>query len=233
MYIFLFFLACLGTPSETQSTKNHLPIEAISTGEINTILSSLKGDEFTSKGLRKKVFTKALHTFKIAAKKGEMKFSVVSIADFTLHSSKKRLWTIDLKTKELLFHTIVSHGKGSDTDHDGILNSVSNTPQSKQSSVGLYKTAETYTGKHGYSLKMDGLEKGFNENARERAIVIHGAKYARDSFVQKNGKSGRSFGCPAVSDKISEKFIKTVKGGTLYWIYADDKNWQSKSKFLH
>ncbi len=232
MYYFLFFLGCSTTQADTEPKAKTVPTKKIQPSDLGTILSSFTGDEFTSKGLRKKVFSQALQAFKIALQQEKMKYSVVSIADFTLHSAKKRLWTIDLKTKTVLFHTVVSHGKGSDTDHDGMLDTVSNVPQSKQSSVGLYKTAETYTGKHGYSLKMDGLEQGFNDNARERAIVIHGATYARDSFVRKHGKSGRSFGCPAVSDKISEEFIDTVKGGTLYWIYADNDTWKTKSSFL-
>jgi len=232
MSILLSLLFCCTTQADEEPKAEIFPIKVVKKSDLNTILSSIKGDEFTSKGLRKEVFFKAIQAFKSAHKQGQMKYSVVSIADFTLHSSKKRLWTIDLKTKTVLFHTVVSHGKGSDTDHDGKLNSVSNVPQSKQSSVGLYKTAETYTGKHGYSLKMDGLEKGFNDNARERAIVIHGAEYARDSFVRKHGKTGRSFGCPAVSDSISEEFINTVKGGTLYWIYVDDNAWLAKSNFL-
>ena len=232
MSILLSLFFCCTTQAEEEPKAKSFPIEVVQKSDLNTILSSLKGDEFTSKGLRKKVFSRAIQAFQIALKKGQMKYSVVSIADFSLHSSKKRLWTVDLKTKTVLFHTVVSHGKGSDTDHDGILNSVSNVPQSKQSSVGLYKTAETYTGKHGYSLKMDGLEQGFNHNARERAIVIHGAEYARESFVRKHGKTGRSFGCPAVSDRISKEFIDTVKGGTLYWIYVADNDWLTKSNFL-
>ena len=232
MSTFLFLLACFATPVDGEASKQPISVEEVQKSDLETILSSFSGTEFAAKGLRKDVFSKALRAFTVAAKKGKMNHAVVSIVDFTLHSSKKRLWTIDLKTKTVLFHTVVSHGKGSDSDHDGMLNAVSNTPQSKQSSVGLYKTAETYTGKHGYSLKMDGLEKNHNDNARERAIVIHGADYARDSFIKKHGKAGRSFGCPAVSDTISETFINTIKGGTLYWIYAEDKQWLSQSTFL-
>lgn len=232
MSYFLLLLTCCTIQADTEQNPQPFPVETVQKTEIQTILSSFTGNEFVSKGLRKEVFSKALQAFKIAAEQGKMKYSVVSIADFSLHSSKKRLWTIDLKTKDVLFHTVATHGKGSDTDHDGMLDSVSNVPESKKSSVGLYKTAETYTGKHGYSLKLDGLEKGFNDNARERAIVIHGATYARDSFVRKHGKTGRSFGCPAVSDKISKAFIDTVKKGTLYWIYVDDNTWLAKSNFL-
>ena len=199
---------------------------------LSAMVRGIDTAAFKDKGLRKKVFGKALKAFERAFMQGRSDESVVTVIDYELHSKNKRLWVIDLQTKKLLFHEYVSHGKGSDTDHDGMLNSVSNVPQSKQSSLGLYKTAETYTGKHGYSLKMDGLEQGFNDNARERAIVIHGAKYSRDSFVQKHGKVGRSFGCPAVSDKISKQFIDTVKGGTLYWIYVDDNAWLAKSNFL-
>ena len=232
MNIVLFLLACFTTQAETEPKAKSVPVESIQKNDLDTILSSLQGNEFNAQGLRTKVFSKALRAFKTASKQGKMKYAVVTIADFTMHSSKKRLWTIDLKTQKVLFHTVVTHGKGSDIDHDGMLNVVSNVPESKKSSVGLYKTAETYTGTHGYSLKMDGLEQGFNDNARERAIVIHGASYARNSFVRKHGKAGRSFGCPAVSDSISEEFIDTIKGGTLYWIYADDNSWLTNSAFL-
>ena len=117
-----------------------------------------------------------------------------TVVDLRMHSKQKRLWTVNVQTGELLFHEVTTHGRGSDSDHNGYLDSVSNTQNSKKSSVGLYKTAEVYNGKHGRSLRLDGLEEGFNDNARDRSIVIHGADYAGDAFVQKYGKAGRSLG---------------------------------------
>lgn len=159
-------------------------------------------------------------------------YSIVTIVDMTMHSSTKRLWTIDLNTEEVLYNLAVSHGRGSDSDHDGMLDTVGNVRESGKTSVGLYKTAETYSGKHGYSLRLDGLEKGFNDNARKRAIVVHGADYVNDAFLKKHGKSGRSLGCPAVSEAVSAEFIDTIKDGTLYFIYADDSTWLKESVYL-
>lgn len=181
-------------------------------------------------GVSESVSSAAANAFEKASK--DTHTSIYTVIDMTEHSKEKRLWTIDVVKNELLFHEHVAHGRMSDSNHDGLLDSVSNVPNSKQTSVGLYKTAEVYTGKHGRSLKLDGLEKGFNDNARDRAIVMHGADYATDSFIQKHGKTGRSFGCPAVSDDVSNEVIDTIKDGTLLFIYADDELWLQTSAYL-
>lgn len=200
----------------------------------NTIKTvDLSSDHFEANGLKSDVFEKALKAFEKAHSDGVMTKTVYTIIDFRMHSAAKRLWTVDLATGELLFNEVTSHGRGSDTNHDGYLDTISNTSESKQTSVGLYRTAEVYTGIHGRSLRLDGLEKGFNNNARERAIVIHGADYAGDSFVQKHGKAGRSFGCPAVSNEVSDKLISTIKDGTLMFVYVEDDEWLKGSEFLH
>ena len=104
---------------------------------------------------------------------------------------------------------------------------------SKQSNLGLLKTAETYQGKHGYSLRLDGLEAGYNDNARARAIVVHGASYATQSFVDAHGRLGRSWGCPAVDSAISRRLIDTIKGGSLLFGYFPDTDWEDGSRYLN
>lgn len=159
-------------------------------------------------------------TFKLSNKK------VLSIIDFSKSSTVKRLFVIDIQNKKLLFHTHIAHGKNSGLN---IPTKFSNRIGSLQSSLGFFRTAETYTGKHGYSLILDGLEKGINDNARRRSIVIHGAKYVSKNFIDKNNRLGRSWGCPAVSEKIAKKIIDVIKGGSCLFIYSDNKDYQDKS----
>ncbi|MBO9666164.1 MAG: murein L,D-transpeptidase catalytic domain family protein [Bdellovibrio sp.] len=140
----------------------------------------------------------------------------LSVLDFSLSSTKKRFHIINMKTGEV-WSIHVAHGKGSDPDHDGYANSFSNVSGSNASSIGIYKTAETYSGSHGYSLKLDGLSKT-NSNARSRAVVIHGADYVSESNVIQ----GRSWGCPAVTMSYRTKLIDMVKGGSI--IYASATN---------
>ena len=110
--------------------------------------------------------------------------------------------------------------------------SFSNAPESSRSSLGLYRTAETYTGKHGYSLRIDGLEKGFNDRARERAIVIHAADYVNEKAAKAQGYLGRSLGCPAVRPEVAHQVIDAVKGGGLIFAYYPDSEWLRTSKYL-
>ena len=189
-------------------------------------------NHFNDQGLQSEVLEAALHAYEKAVLDGVTESPVYTVVDLQLHSKQKRLWTINVQTGELLFHEVTTHGRGSDTDHNGYLDSVSNIPNSKKSSVGLYETAEVYFGKHGRSLRLDGLEKGFNDNARDRAIVIHGADYAGDVFIQKHGKAGRSLGCPAVSNDISDALITTIKEGSLLFMYAVDDQWLHDSTYL-
>ena len=189
-------------------------------------------DQFENDGLKSDVFEMALKAFEKANSTGLTDKTVYTIIDFRMHSKEKRLWTVDLATGEVLFNEVTTHGRHSDLDHNGYLDSVSNTPRSKQTSVGLYRTAEVYTGSHGMSLRLDGLEEGFNDNARQRDIVIHGADYAGDSFIQKHGRAGRSLGCPAVSNGVSDALIVTIKEGSLLFVYAQNDEWLKESNFL-
>lgn len=159
----------------------------------------------------------------------ELKKPVLSVIDFSLPSTEKRFWIIDMANQEVLLHTVVSHGKNS-----GMLmaEKFSNSPESNQSSLGFYKTAETYQGKHGYSLRLDGLEKGINDQARNRAIVIHGADYAREQVAKMSGRLGRSLGCPAVPTELSDEVIDLIKEGSLLFIYAPDQKYLSQIPLL-
>lgn len=151
---------------------------------------------------------------------------LLTIIDFTKPSTEKRLFIIDLNNQELLHHTLVAHGKNTGLN---LAESFSNTSQSLQSSLGFYNTGEPYYGKHGYSLRLDGLEKGINDNARKRAIVIHGAKYVSEDFIEDHGRLGRSWGCPALPVKQTNEIIDLIKKGSCLYIYADDENYLENS----
>ena len=158
---------------------------------------------------------------------------VFTVIDFSKPSSERRLWTVDVDTGALLASHRVSHGIGSNSANDPArATSFSNVEGSNKSSLGLSRTAETYRGKHGYSLRLDGLE-GSNSRMRERAVVVHGASYAEDSFASNNGYLGRSNGCPAIAASRSTAFIDIIKGGTLIFSYFPSASWLDASPFLN
>jgi hypothetical protein len=154
---------------------------------------------------------------------------VITIIDFSLPSDKERLWVLDLKQGKVLFHCLVSHGRNSG---ELMAEKFSNIPGSNASSPGFYTTGETYIGKHGFSLKLDGLEMGINDKARTRAIVMHGADYVSTDFIRKHGRLGRSFGCPAVPQELSEEIIQTIKGGSCLFIYVPETSYLSNSPII-
>ncbi len=155
---------------------------------------------------------------------------VITIIDFSLPSNKERLWVLDLVEAKVLYHCLVSHGRNSG---EIIAKNFSNKPGSYSSSPGFYSTGETYLGKHGLSLALDGLEKGINDKARERAIVIHGADYVSPEFIKKYGRLGRSLGCPAVPIELSKEIIETIKGGSCLFVYAPSEDYLSNSHILN
>ena len=200
---------------------------------LRDLVRGTNTNAFESTGLRPEVFSKALRAFERAFAQGRSDEAVVTIIDYELHSSAKRMWVIDLETKRLLFHEHVTHGRGSDPNHDGFADRMSNVNGSNSSNVGLMVTGETYTGARGFSLKLDGLEPGFNDNARSRGIVVHGATYADEGFLQQHGKTGRSQGCPAVDPDVNGAVIETIKDGNLVFAYYPDPNWLRRSTFLN
>jgi hypothetical protein len=157
------------------------------------------------------------------------KKNIITIIDFSKPSSNRRCYIIDMDQKKLLYHCFVAHGKNSG---DNFAGSFSNEPQSLKSSLGFYLTAETYIGKHGYSLRLDGLEKSINDNARSREIVIHGADYVSQGFIDKHGRLGRSWGCPALPLDISGEVIDRISNGSCLFIYGKDENYIKSSSFL-
>jgi hypothetical protein len=154
---------------------------------------------------------------------------VITIIDFSLPSDKKRLWVLDLINGKVLFRCLVSHGRNSG---ELMAENFSNTPGSNASSPGFYATGETYIGKHGLSLMLDGLEMGINDKARVRAIVIHGADYVSSDFIRDHGRLGRSFGCPAVPKELSNEIIQTIKGGSCLFIYVPKTSYTSNSPII-
>jgi hypothetical protein len=154
---------------------------------------------------------------------------ILTIIDFTRPSTAERLYVIDLKGKKLLYRSLVAHGKGTG---DLYARRFSNTPNSKKSSLGFFLTSETYYGKHGYSLRLDGEEKGVNDRARSRAIVMHGADYVSRAFAERIGRIGRSWGCPAVPKGIHRRIIDAIKGGTLLFQFGDQEEYLKNSAFL-
>jgi hypothetical protein len=174
------------------------------------------------------VFTQALQVYHTLNQEAPVKKSnLLTVIDFSLPSTEKRLWVFDLENNITLENTVVSHGKNSGMNK---ATKFSNKVNSYKSSLGAYLTAETYVGKHGLSLRLDGLEKGINDRARERAIVIHTASYANPSVIEAQGRLGRSLGCPAIPvNKID--IIKNISEGSVLFIYANDKKYTSKSRF--
>ena len=159
----------------------------------------------------------------------QCKKNIVSIIDFTRPSTEKRLFIIDLEHKILIYKCYVAHGRNSG---DNYAKSFSNDPASLKSSLGFFLTAETYSGDHGYSLKLDGLEKGINNNARVREIVIHGAEYVSEEFIKMYGRLGRSWGCPSIQVEISKEIIDKISGGSCLYIHSDDNYYKENSVFL-
>ena len=153
----------------------------------------------------------------------------LTVIDYSRPSSQERLWVLDLKTGELLYEELVAHGQGTGAER---ATKFSNNDESHQTSLGLFVTDTTYVGKNGYSLRLDGLDRGYNDRARDRAIVMHGAPYVSESFVKANGRLGRSWGCPAVSDVVARQLIDRVKGGSLVFAYYPDTQWLKTSKYL-
>lgn len=155
--------------------------------------------------------------------------NILSIVDFSLPSSKKRLFVIDVKNYKLLFVTYTAHGKNSGLDKALYF---SNEPESNKSSVGFYITLGTYSGEHGYSLRLAGQEIGYNSNALERDIVMHSADYVNESVVKSQGYLGRSLGCPALSPAIYKQVIEKIKNGTCLFVYGNDNSYITNSKML-
>ncbi len=189
-------------------------------------------------GLRYSVLRKALLAYRCAWKKRKTRKSLLTIVDYSRPSDRIRLWVLDLRRKKVLFRERVAHGSRTGARW---ARHFSNRRQSRQTSLGLFLTGKTYHGKHGYSLRLHGLERGFNHHARVRAIVMHGAWYMSPRFVRKHKRAGRSWGCPAVRKSVSRKLIRRIQKGSVVFAYHDGKRfstryirrWHKRSTYLH
>jgi hypothetical protein len=184
-----------------------------------------------TKGLNFEAFRYALQGMQRMVNMGyQFNSNIITIADFSQPSYNKRLYVVDLDNYQVLFNTYVSHGRNSGKE---MPKKFSNKLSSYQSSLGFYLTKETYFGKHGYSLQLEGLEKGINDNAFRRAIVVHGAEYVNERMISSMGYIGRSQGCPAVPSSVSKEIISTIKDGTCLFIYSPVPAYLQQSDLLN
>jgi len=182
-------------------------------------------------GVSPAVLDLALRAVNCAVKSGAVALPpTLTLIDYSLPSITPRLWVFDLESGRLLFRELVAHGKNTG---DNLAQHFSDLMNSRESSIGLFRTADTYVGNNGYSLRLDGLEPGFNSHARERAIVVHGASYVSDAFAAAQGRLGRSWGCPALRTAIAQKVIDTIRGGGVVFSYYPDATWLKTSRFLN
>ncbi len=181
-------------------------------------------------GLSKDAYNNAMRGFTSLLAMGKLSNdSVISIVDFTLSSSRKRLFVIDIKNYKMLFNTYVAHGRNSGDEY---ATQFSNDMQSNESSLGFYVTGNTYKGEHGFSLRLQGEENGINDNAYSRSIVMHCAGYVSEKIIQMKGYIGRSLGCPALPQKIYKPVINKIKNGSCLFLYSNDPYYLSHSAFL-
>lgn len=155
---------------------------------------------------------------------------LLTLIDFRLSSNKKRMWIIDLKNNKVIHHSLVAHGRNTGNEY---AKTFSNIPNSNSSSLGFYVTGETYYGKHGLSLRLDGVEAEFNNNARDRAIVMHSASYVDASFTTAYGRIGRSFGCPAIPLEGHEEVINKIASKSCLFIYYPKDDYLKKSTLIN
>jgi hypothetical protein len=183
--------------------------------------------QLSNAGLDIAVFQKAVTGYfnLKAANKVPQYSSIITIVDLAKSSCTKRMWIVDLINKELILNTWVAHGNGSGND---MANYFSNENDSHASSLGFYIADAVYHGKHGRSVRLNGMDAGFNDNARSRSIVLHAAPYVSQSTINQLGRLGRSEGCPAVSPKVAGKVINAIKGKTVLFINGNDSNYTSQ-----
>ena len=174
-------------------------------------------------------FLAAFEGYEQLKQQGKIENEILTIVDFSLSSTQERMWVIDMKTQKVILKSLVSHGRNSGSE---FATDFSNTSESFKSSLGFYVTGETYIGKHGLSLRLDGMEYGINDNARNRAVVVHGADYVSKSFIKNTGRLGRSQGCPAVPYEVHKELIQTIKGKSCIFIYHPSRNYVAKSKLV-
>ena len=213
--------------NKTNSIKSSLKKENNSVSKNVSIYNQLDANSFILPSFE--CFNMALDGFYLLKQKGLVQKNILTLVDFSLSSNAKRLWVIDLEKNIILFQTLVAHGRNTGEE---FATAFSNQAESFKSSIGFYATGEIYNGKHGSSLKLDGLEKGLNDMARERAVVIHGADYVSETFIKQNKRLGRSQGCPAIPVEMNRKIINIIKDKSCLFIYHPSATQEIISKLV-
>lgn len=222
----IFYLIFLLIPAVNNARVAEIEPDGVVNEDIYSILS------LAETGLARDAYDLAIKGLKKLDAEGKLQNpNIVTIADYSQSSNKKRLYVIDLKNRKLLFNTFVAHGRNTG---DEFARSFSNEEGSLKSSLGFYITENPIVGSHtGFALMINGVEKGFNDHAVKRAIIIHAAEYATENFIKKYGRLGRSLGCPALPPDLNKPIIERIKGGTCLFIYNPDNNYICSSSLLN
>jgi hypothetical protein len=227
----VFFLLSSFSPREIKTTNpKRIACTSVKSAielKVENVYNQLHSNDFLMPNLSS--FSKALAGFYDLKAKGLVSKDILTLIDFSLSSNTKRLWVIDLTSNTILYQSLVAHGRNTG---DEFANSFSNAAESYKSSLGFYATGEIYYGKHGTSLKLDGLEKGVNDNARTRAVVMHGADYVAESFIKNNHRLGRSLGCPALPVALTKSIINAIEGKSCLYIYHPSLDKKTATRLL-
>ena len=234
---FVAAVAVYATSATTVAQGPALPIEQPPVGvagearPVNSLGYAVQTEQARAAGLAPAVLDLALSAVACGVSRGDLEAPpTLTVIDYSRPSTVPRLWVFDLQSGALLFSELVAHGQ-----HTGenLAERFSDILESRQSSLGLFVTANTYVGRNGYSLRLDGLEPGFNARARERAIVMHGAPYVSTELAARQGRLGRSWGCPALRDAVARELIDTIRDGGVVFSYYPDRGWLDRSRFLN
>lgn len=230
VFLLLSFGKDSNATSEVKKTtaKTIAKVEKITVdSKIETIYNTLNSNNLSLPGL--KTFSEALKGFYLLKERGVIQKDILTLIDFSLSSNTKRLWVIDLTTNTVLFNSLVAHGRNTGEE---FASNFSNLNSSFKSSLGFYATGEIYQGKHGASLRLDGLERGVNDNARERGVVMHGADYVSESFIRNHQRLGRSQGCPALPVELTDEIISLIKNKSCLYIYHPSRSFAMEEKLI-
>lgn len=214
-FLFLFLLAFTSFAPNLSKEFDLKTSKSVSFSQkIEAVYNSIDSNNFNMPNIES--FSKALQGYYLLKEEGKVKNDFLTIIDFSMSSREKRCWVIDVDQNKIIYNSLVAHGQNSGEDY---AQQFSNRNDSYQSCLGFFTTGEIYSGKHGMSMKLDGLEKGINDKARERSIVVHGADYVSNSFIRNHSRLGRSQGCPALPQDLSGKIINKIKNKSCLYIY--------------
>ncbi|MFH7012665.1 murein L,D-transpeptidase catalytic domain family protein [Flavobacterium sp. FlaQc-52] len=232
--LLVFLLLSFGRDSKNTTelkkvtTKSIAKVEKLTVdAKIESVYHALNSNNFSLPELR--TFSEALKGFYLLKERGVVQKDILTLIDFSLSSNVKRLWVIDMGTNTILFQSLVAHGRNTGEE---FASAFSNSNSSFKSSLGFYATGEIYQGKHGASLRLDGLERGVNDNARERGVVVHGADYVSESFIRNNKRLGRSQGCPALPVELTNEIIQVIKDKSCLYIYHPSRGFSAEEKLI-